>query len=180
MVASRSFGPYLVRIRTCAPPSLPSAVLATVLLYVAVWGLHSYVAPYIAGVVGAQSAPPFLDYIRGNVVAFAGWIVVTWAVGAFAEELLFRGFLINGVAWVVGRAGVGVGVGVVSQAVLFGVLHLYQGTFGFVSAGLFALLMGVAYLATGRNLWPLILVHGTWNTVGIAGVYFSPQSVGGG
>ena len=67
-----------------------------------------------------------------------------------------------------------------AQAALFATLHLYQGTFGFVTAGLFALLFGVAYLVTGRNLWPLILAHGTWNSIGIANVYLSAPAVGGG
>ncbi|HTN48640.1 MAG TPA: type II CAAX endopeptidase family protein [Burkholderiaceae bacterium] len=162
------------------PRSLLWAAIAAVLLYAAVWCLLNYVAPYIAGVVGAESAPSILANIRGNVVAFAGWIALTWTVGAFAEELLFRGFLLNGVARAVGRAGWGLGVGVIAQAALFGMLHLYQGTFGFVTAFLFALLFGAAYLAAGRNLWPLVIAHGTWNTVGIAGVYFSAPQVGGG
>ncbi len=69
---------------------------------------------------------------------------------------------------------------VVAQAALFATLHLYQGTFGFVTAGLFALLFGVAYLATGRNLWPLIVAHGTWNSIGIKNVYLSAPARGGG
>ena len=162
------------------PKSLPAAALATVLLYGAVWVLLNYIGPYVAGVVGAVSAPSILANVPGNVFAFAGWIVLTWSVGAFVEELLFRGFLLNTIARVVGRGGVGFAVGVVAQAALFATLHLYQGTFGFVTAGLFALLFGVAYLATGRNLWPLIVAHGTWNSIGIANVYLSAPAGGGG
>jgi len=155
------------------PTSLPATALYAVLLYFAVWALLGYVAPYIADAVGPEPAPSFLGYIRGHVVAFVGWIGLTWTVGAFAEELLFRGFLLNGVARVIGHAGVGLAAGVGAQAILFGMLHLYQGSFGFVMACLFALLFGAAYLVTGRNLWPLVLAHGAWNTVGIARVYFS-------
>ena len=38
-------------------------------------------------------------------------------------------------------------------------------------AGLFALIYGAAYRLFGRNLWPLILVHGTWNSFAIWGAY---------
>jgi hypothetical protein len=31
----------------------------------------------------------------------------------------------------------------------------------------------VAQAVLGRNLWPLIAVHGVWNTVGIWGTYAS-------
>jgi len=158
------------------PRSLPSAAFVTVFLFAAVWGTLDYVAPTLASAVGAQSSPSFLAYLHGSVVAFAGWIAIGWIVGAFIEELLFRGFLLNAVARVVGHGCVGLGVGVVSQAALFGLLHLYQGSFGFIMAGLFALLYGVAYLVTGRNLWPLVLVHGTWNTVGIVNVYLTPAA----
>ena len=161
------------------PKSLLFAALATLLLYGAVWVLLNYVGPYIAGVVGAESAPSILANVPGNFPAFAGWVALTWCVGAFVEELLFRGFLLNTIARLVGHGGAGFAVGVVAQAALFATLHLYQGTFGFVTAGLFALLFGVAYLATGRNLWPLILAHGTWNTIGIANVYLSAPAGGG-
>jgi len=29
----------------------------------------------------------------------------------------------------------------------------------------------VFFLAGGRNLWPLIVVHGTWDSVSLWGVY---------
>ena len=52
-------------------------------------------------------------------------------------------------------------------------LHLYGGGFAFLFATVFALANGVFYLAAGRNLWPLIVVHGVWNSVQIWSVYLS-------
>ena len=69
--------------------------------------------------------------------------------------------LLNAVARFVGSPRAGLAIGVVSQATLFGLLHLYQGTLGFVMAAFFALIYGIAYLAIGRNLWPLVIVHGS-------------------
>jgi membrane protease YdiL (CAAX protease family) len=66
-----------------------------------------------------------------------------------------------------------IAVAIVAQSVLFGSLHLYAGTFAFLYASLFALTHGIFYVLGGRNLWPLILVHGTWDSVGIWGVYAS-------
>jgi len=110
----------------------------------------------------------------GSAIAAVGSVVV--AGEAEMSAALGTVFLLNAVARVVGHGCVGLGVGVVSQAALFGLLHLYQGSLGFIMAGLFALLYGVAYLVTGRNLWPLVLVHGTWNTVGIVNVYLTPAA----
>jgi len=32
---------------------------------------------------------------------------------------------------------------------------------------------GLFYVLLGRNLWPLIVVHGVWNTVGMWSTYSS-------
>ena len=156
------------------PKSLPFAAAAAVLLFGVVWLVMNYVVPPLASAVGAQSSPSFLAYVRGNLPAFLQWLAIAWAVGAFAEELLFRGFLLNVVARIASPTNAGLAVGIVFQAVLFGALHWYQGTLGFLMAGLFAFVYGIAYFACGRNLWPLILVHGSWNTMGIVNVYLSP------
>jgi membrane protease YdiL (CAAX protease family) len=155
------------------PPNLLVAGIVTILLYAATWALFAYAVPVIATMVDAQSAPPFLAYIRGNPAALFEWLCVAWLVGGFSEELLFRAFFLNEIAGLLRPVWLGRSIAIVLQAALFGSLHLYQGTLGFVGAGLFAILFGVAYLANGRNLWPLILVHAIFDCVGIVGVYYS-------
>jgi len=54
------------------PKSLPFAALATLLLYGAVWVLLNYVGPYIAGVVGAESAASILANVPGNFPRLCG------------------------------------------------------------------------------------------------------------
>ena len=56
------------------------------------------------------------------------------------------------------------GTGLPDQAALFGLLHTYLGLSGGVSAGFSALTNGVFFLLSGRNLWPVILVHGMWDS----------------
>ncbi|MEO8133336.1 MAG: type II CAAX endopeptidase family protein [Betaproteobacteria bacterium] len=148
-----------------------SAMAIGVALYAIVWFNAHYILPPLAATLGTRSAPFFLGYIRGNPIAFAGWIAIAWIVGAFIEELLFRGFLLNRIAGLFDSRAAGLAVGVISQAVLFGALHFYQGSYGSVSAGLFALIFGIVYIAGGRILWPLVIVHGIWNSVGIAAIY---------
>ena len=155
------------------PRNLVLALLGAVALYGLAYLASTRLVPVLAGLFSATQGPDFLGYIRGNTLAFGGWIAIAWLVGGFAEELLFRGFLIDRATVAFGSGWVACGGAVLLQAVLFGVLHLYQGSLGCVFAGTMALIYGVAYLAFGRNLWPLILVHGTWNTVAIAGVYGS-------
>ncbi len=57
-------------------------------------------------------------------------------------------------------------------AVLFGYGHYYKGPAGMVDSGVAGLILGIAYLAAGRNLWAPILAHGIIDTVGVTALYF--------
>jgi uncharacterized protein len=145
--------------------------LQCALLYAVVWVTSQHVVAPLATALDFNSGPSIFGYIQGNAIALVGWLAIGWVVGAFIEELLFRGFLLNRTEALLG-GGVGATVAaVLAQATLFGMLHLYQGAAGALFAGIFATIYGVMYCAFGRNLWPLIIVHGLWNSVGIIGIY---------
>ena len=149
-------------------------LIGAVALYLANVALSRWAVPALADLLQPQQQPSFLGYIRGNLAAFLGWLAIGWVVGGFFEECLFRGFLLTRVAELCGPGWIGLAAGIVVQALLFGSMHLYAGGFAFVFAALFALANGVFYLLVGRNLWPLIVVHGVWNTSGIWGIYAAP------
>ncbi len=147
------------------------AIAGAVALYAANWALSRWALPALAELVQPTQQPSFLGYIRGNFEAFALWVAIGWIVGGFMEEMLFRGFLLTRVSQLFPDPAAGLAVGVVAQALLFGALHLYAGTFAFLFAAIMALTSGIFYLILGRNLWPLIAVHGVWNSVAMWGVY---------
>ena len=155
------------------PANLGIAVAVAVGLYLANVALSMWVVPLLAHWITPVQQPSFMMYIRGNLPGFVTWFAIGWIVGGFMEELLFRGFLLNRISQLLGGTTAAFAAAVVAQAVLFGLLHLYGGGFAFLYATVFAIANGVFYLAAGRNLWPLILVHGVWNSVQIWGVYRS-------
>lgn len=155
----------------CKPSSWWRLPLQCVLLYASVALTARYVTPHLAGALHAIASPSLISTIGGNEVALMGWLAIGWGVGGFIEELLFRGFLLNRVEAWLGGSRTATAVAVCAQAALFGALHLYQGSFGAVHAAMFALIYGLAYPLFGRNLWPLILVHGLWNSVAIWSAY---------
>ena len=155
------------------PRNMMSALLGIVALYLLVYLASTRLVPVLAGLFSATPGPVFLAYIRGNTLALVGWIAIAWLVGGFAEELLFRGFLIDRATAAFGSGWAGCAGAVLLQAALFGSLHLHQGSLGLVFAGTVAVIYGIVYLASGRNLWPLVLVHGAWNSVAIVGLYGS-------
>jgi uncharacterized protein len=156
------------------PDSWPRLILQCAALYAAVALAARCLVPLLAQTFGATASSSMLSTIGGNEAALFAWLAIAWGVGGFIEELLFRGFLLNRIEACLGAitgTGIAAAAAVCAQAALFGALHLYQGSFGFVFAGLFALIYGAAYRLFGRNLWPLILVHGVWNSFAIWSAY---------
>jgi membrane protease YdiL (CAAX protease family) len=155
------------------PPKLWIAGAVAVALYLTNMALSAWVVPLLAQWIAPVQQPSFIAYIRGNLGGFLTWLAIGWIVGGFIEELLFRGFLLDRIAGLLGGTKAALVAAVVAQAVLFGMLHLYGGGFAFLFAAVFALANGAFYLAAGRNLWPLIIVHGVWNSVQIWALYRS-------
>jgi uncharacterized protein len=155
------------------PSSWAVAIAGGVALYLVNMALSQWLVPAIAAVLKLQAQASFLAYVSGNLPGLALWVAIGWIVGGFMEECLFRGFLLTRVSQLFANPAAGLAVGIVAQAVLFGALHLYAGAFAFIYATLFAIANGIFYVLLRRNLWPLIVVHGVWNTVGIWSVYAS-------
>jgi membrane protease YdiL (CAAX protease family) len=155
------------------PSNVVVAVIGAIVLYAVNWALTRWAVPMIAEIFQPRPQPSFLAPMRGNPAALLLWLAIGWIVGGFMEELLFRGFLLTRVSQLFADARVGLAIGVVAQAILFGLLHFYGGGFALIFATVLALASGVFYLLLGRNLWPLIAVHGAWNSVAMWGVYSS-------
>jgi hypothetical protein len=155
------------------PDSWARAVLVGVALYAADYAVGTWVAPWLASIVHPVQRPSFFAYVRGNEGAFALWVAVSWLVGGLSEETLFRGFLLTKVEALLGKNAAAVAAAIIAQAILFGALHLYGGTFAFLYATLFGITHGIFYAISGRNLVPLIVVHGTWDTVAFYNTFAS-------
>ena len=107
------------------------------------------------------------------------------ALGAYASAILTlplrekQEYLPNLPAWLAGmhfdfRLGpfpLGFLVATVIAAVLFGVGHYYKGPVGMIDSGVAGLILGGAYLLSGRCLWTTILAHGLIDTTGVTLLY---------
>lgn len=110
--------------------------------------------------------------IPGNLPVYLYWLLVGWVVGAFTEELLFRGFLINRLERLLSKVPLAVVLAIVTQALIFGQQHMYyQGVVGFFETGIIGMVSGAIYIFCGRRLWPLIISHGLVNTLGMTIIY---------
>ena len=85
------------------------------------------------------------------------------------EELLDRGFLINWFESLFSKTSFATSIAVLLQALIFGFRHSYDISERSITVGIIGLVMGIAYVKFGRNLWPLILAHCILNTMSMIG-----------
>jgi len=124
----------------------------------------------------AAVAPSGSDQITGHAMVALRWLVLVWTFAAFGEEIGYRGYLLTRAAEVGGRSKAADWAGVLVVAVLFGYGHYYKGPSGMVDSGMAGLVLGAAYMLSGRNLWVCILAHGLIDTFGVVVAFLGWQS----
>ena len=120
----------------------------------------------------AAAAPSGFDEITGHWMVALRWLLIVWTFAAFGEEISYRGYLVTRAADAGARSKTAYWVGVLVVSVLFGYGHYYKGPAGMVDSGVAGLVLGTAYLVSGRNLWVCILAHGFIDTVGVVALFF--------
>jgi uncharacterized protein len=147
-------------------------------------------AGILANIIGASAVSADLGEIDprysnrfadlpGNAMLYLYWVVVSWVVGAFAEEMLFRAMLISRFEKLFSKFRYAPLIAVVLQSIIFGQQHFYyQGLTGALATGAIALVSGALYMFLKRNLWPLILSHGMANMLGLTLIYTGVQPPG--
>lgn len=135
--------------------------------------LSSFVVdPLTAHFWPAAVAPSGVGEITGHVTVALRWLLLVWTFAAFGEEISYRGYLVTRAADVGDRSKTAYWVAVLMVSVLFGYGHFYKGPSGIVDSGMAGLVLGAAYLLSGRNLWVCILAHGFIDTFGILALFF--------
>ena len=109
--------------------------------------------------------------LHQNVTMLVVSLISVWVTAAFFEEIVYRGFLLDRLLTISGPGRISAVLMSLLQAVLFGLLHIYQGPLGVVTTGLVGFVFGLFYIAQQRNLWALILVHGTIDTINVVQFY---------
>ncbi len=130
------------------------------------------VDPITAHFWPAAKGPSGSDEITGHLMVALEWLLLIWTFAAFGEEIGYRGYLLNRAADVGGRSRLAYWTAVAIVAVLFGYGHYYKGPSGIVDSGMAGLILGAAYVLSGRNLWVCILAHGFIDTFSVTAAFF--------
>lgn len=144
-------------------------------LAVFVFAILAFVAGAIlmANIFGVPEAADMskYDYLRGNLALTLLALASVYVVSAFAEEVIYRGFLITRIIEL-GRGGRSSHFfAVVLSSLIFGLVHSDWGLPGMVQASCMGLALGVSYLVVKRNLWVTILAHAYMDTILILQMY---------
>ena len=89
-------------------------------------------------------------------------VLIPFTAGAFAEELVMRGYLIPRLERLL-RSTL---AAVLVTTILFASYHLYQGPAGVISAATTGLVYAVSFCLF-RRLWPVCVAHLVWNMLTI-------------
>ena len=126
---------------------------------------------------------PWPDSWRRTVLIALGaaavalrWLLIVWTFVAFGEEISYRGYLLTRAADVGARSKTAYWVAVLLVSMLFGIGHYYKGPAGMVDSGMAGLVLGTAYMLSGRKLWACILAHGFIDTFGVIALFFGWQT----
>lgn len=153
--------------------TVASTIGWSVVVFVATATLFVAFAAATSLIAGEPQTADFsmYDYLLGNPLAVLGTIVVVWVTSSFAEEVIYRAFLINRLEEAFAGARHVLPIAVVVSGLIFGAIHYSWGPVGMMQTAVVGLALGTAYVKLGRRLWIVILVHGYLDTVLFAQIF---------
>jgi membrane protease YdiL (CAAX protease family) len=155
------------------PGKWTTVIIAGVLCGIGIEIFELFVSqPLLVRLIGKPPDLSDFQSLTGNVKLLLLLLALTWTLGAFGEELVWRGYLLNRVANLIGKnkraAWI---VSLVLVSTVFGFAHGYQGVTGVIENVIDGLFLGLLYLGFGRNLWIPIIAHGMTDTVDFALIF---------
>ena len=137
-----------------------------------------FTAMYLSEKAGFRRDLSKFKDVQGNLELTLFGVLYAFIGAGFYEEFMFRGFLMQGLAMLFGASRSAWIVACVLQGALFGAAHAYQNPLGIAITGTLGVLMGFLVLASGRNLWPVIIGHGLFDATRFVLFYFQGPPTG--
>ncbi len=97
--------------------------------------------------------------LRGNLPLFLAVAAGAMFTGGFIEEVVYRGLMLDRLARLFGGGRRGRLLGALACGVPFGLVHYEWGMGGILLTAVMGSTQGLMFLATRRNLWPLVVAH---------------------
>lgn len=117
-----------------------------------------------------------LDDIRGDFGNYSIIMIIMWVFAALGEELLFRGYYMQGFAKLFGGSNKAWLIAALLISIYFGISHSYQGIAGIMAVTLSGLFFSMIYYWNRNNLAIAVLVHGFYDTIGLTLIYLNKEN----
>ena len=137
-----------------------------------------FIAMYVSEKAGFRRDLSKFKPVEGNPELAVLGVFYALIGAGFYEEFTFRGFLMQGLAMFFGGSRSAWIVACIVQGALFGVAHAYQNPLGIAITGALGVLMGLLVLASGRNLWLVIIGHGLFDASRVVLFYLQGAPTG--
>jgi membrane protease YdiL (CAAX protease family) len=128
--------------------------------------------PFLARLTGAMPDLSEFDRVAGSVKWLSVSLASTWTLFAFGEELIYRGYLMNRIAALIGDTRRGRLIALIFTSLVFGLAHFGQGITGVIENVIDGMILGSLYLAFGRSLAIPIIAHGVTDTMDFLLIFF--------
>jgi membrane protease YdiL (CAAX protease family) len=128
------------------------------------------VEPALARLFGKTADLSDFRPLVGNAILLLV-VLLANCLGALAEELVYRGYLLQRVAGLAGDTPGAWAASLVAVSALFGWAHVDQGLTGQVQAAIDGFLLGLLYLGARRNLLVPIVSHVVGNSLAFVLIY---------
>jgi membrane protease YdiL (CAAX protease family) len=154
------------------PARWPRLVAIGIAWGAGMWLLEFYVTmPALDRLLGYGTDLSVFNDVAGNAQVLAIYLIASWILAAFGEEMAWRGYALPRIAGLFGNGRRAWILALVLVNAAFGLAHLYQGWNGVIQAAVGGMLLGVLYLVTGRNLVAPIVAHGLGNSLDFVLMY---------
>ncbi|MEM7017176.1 MAG: type II CAAX endopeptidase family protein [Pseudomonadota bacterium] len=150
---------------------------------VPIWVVSIFIAYMAAQALLPTILAPFFDIpqpdfsrygdISGNLFNAASFAFLLLVTAAIPEEIVYRGFLIERLAYLFDGQRFSNVLAVLVQALIFGSIHFQWGIGGIVITVIMGMVWGFAFLWCGRNLWVVIIAHSTAHIALATVLYYS-------
>jgi hypothetical protein len=130
-----------------------AAIARDVVIAAAMWGVWKLIKVALSRATGPDHAASVSNFLPRSVPEIVTWVALSCAAG-FAEELVFRGYLLRQFEAWTRRPW----LAIILQALLFGISHGYQGVSACLSIALFGVLFGLV-ARWRRDVRPGMIAH---------------------
>ena len=148
---------------------IAALILATTMISLIAFNILIDHLPFsLTADTSSESAVSKFGNLKGNWMHF--FIVIPFILlESMLEELLDRGFLMNWIERLFSKTSFATVIAVILQAAIFGFRHSNDFSERSITVCIIGLIMGIAYVKFGRNLWPLIIAHCVLNAGSMIG-----------